>query len=53
MISGRMAFACRSSSPPKLRSAFDESLLSKSRQLQDYVIVHEPLHVSVPNHGSQ
>ncbi|HEX4773631.1 MAG TPA: M48 family metallopeptidase [Bryobacteraceae bacterium] len=33
------------------RLTFDESLLSKSRQLQDYVIVHELLHVSVPNHG--
>jgi predicted metal-dependent hydrolase len=30
---------------------FDESLLSKSGELQDYVIVHELLHVSVPNHG--
>ena len=33
------------------RLTFDESLLSKSRELQDYVIVHELLHVSVPNHG--
>jgi predicted metal-dependent hydrolase len=33
------------------RLTFDESLLSKSRKLQDYVIVHELLHVSVPNHG--
>jgi predicted metal-dependent hydrolase len=33
------------------RLTFDESLLSKSRDLQDYVIVHELLHVSVPNHG--
>lgn len=30
---------------------FDESLLSKSAELQDYVIVHELLHLSVPNHG--
>jgi predicted metal-dependent hydrolase len=30
---------------------FDESLLSNPRDLQDYVIVHELLHVSVPNHG--
>lgn len=33
------------------RLTFDESLLSKSRDVQDYVIVHELLHVSVPNHG--
>jgi predicted metal-dependent hydrolase len=33
------------------RLTFDESLLSKPRELQDYVIVHELLHVSVPNHG--
>jgi predicted metal-dependent hydrolase len=33
------------------RLTFDESLLSKSPELQDYVIVHELLHVSVPNHG--
>jgi len=33
------------------RLTFDESLLSKSQGLQDYVIVHELLHVSVPNHG--
>lgn len=33
------------------RLTFDESLLSKSQELQDYVIVHELLHVNVPNHG--
>lgn len=33
------------------RLTFDEALLSKSQDLQDYVIVHELLHVSVPNHG--
>lgn len=33
------------------RLTFDESLLSKSGKLQDYVIVHELLHLSVPNHG--
>ena len=33
------------------RLTFDESLLSRPRELQDYVIVHELLHVSVPNHG--
>jgi predicted metal-dependent hydrolase len=33
------------------RLTFDEALLSKSSQLQDYVIVHELLHLSVPNHG--
>jgi predicted metal-dependent hydrolase len=30
---------------------FDESLLSRSGELQNYVIVHELLHLSVPNHG--
>jgi len=33
------------------RLTFDESLLAKPPDLQDYVIVHELLHVSVPNHG--
>lgn len=33
------------------RLTFDESLLTKPADLQDYVIVHELLHVSVPNHG--
>lgn len=33
------------------RLTFDESLLSRPRDLQDYVIVHELIHVSVPNHG--
>lgn len=33
------------------RLTFDESLVSKPRDLQDYVIVHELLHVNVPNHG--
>ncbi|HEX5242115.1 MAG TPA: M48 family metallopeptidase [Tepidisphaeraceae bacterium] len=33
------------------RLTFDESLLGKPGDLQDYVIVHELLHVSVPNHG--
>ena len=33
------------------RLTFDEALLSKSFELQDYVILHELLHVSVPNHG--
>lgn len=33
------------------RLTFDESLLSNPRELQDYVIVHELLHLSVPNHG--
>jgi predicted metal-dependent hydrolase len=33
------------------RLTFDESLLEQSRDLQDYVIVHELLHVQVPNHG--
>jgi len=33
------------------RLTFDESLLTKPPDLQDYVIVHELLHVQVPNHG--
>ena len=33
------------------RLTFDEMLLSKPGELQDYVIVHELLHVNVPNHG--
>jgi predicted metal-dependent hydrolase len=30
---------------------FDESLLSTPHDFQDYVIVHELLHVGVANHG--
>ena len=30
---------------------FDEELLRLDRKLGDYVIVHELLHFSVPNHG--
>jgi len=30
---------------------FDAGLLSLDRELGDYVIVHELLHFSVPNHG--
>lgn len=30
---------------------FDETLLSQPEDLQDYVIVHELLHLRVPNHG--
>ena len=33
------------------RLSFDESLLRQPHEPQDYVIVHELLHVSVPNHG--
>jgi predicted metal-dependent hydrolase len=33
------------------RLTFDESLLGMPSDLQDYVIVHELLHVHVPNHG--
>ncbi len=33
------------------RLTFDESLLGLPGDLQDYVIVHELLHVNVPNHG--
>jgi predicted metal-dependent hydrolase len=31
--------------------SFSEDLLSESRAFQDYVIVHELLHLKVPNHG--
>lgn len=33
------------------RLTFDESLLAMPPDLQDYVIVHELLHIEVPNHG--
>jgi predicted metal-dependent hydrolase len=33
------------------RLTFDTSLLSVAPEIQDYVIVHELLHVDVPNHG--
>lgn len=33
------------------RLTFDQSLLSQPQDLQDYVIVHELLHLRVPNHG--
>jgi predicted metal-dependent hydrolase len=33
------------------RLTFDEAVLVMPRDLQDYVIVHELLHVQVPNHG--
>ena len=33
------------------RLTFDLSLLGLPQDVQDYVIVHELLHVSVPNHG--
>lgn len=33
------------------RLTFDELLLSQPADIQDYVIVHELLHLHVPNHG--
>ena len=33
------------------RLTFDESVLSLPSEIQDYVIVHELLHIQVPNHG--
>lgn len=30
---------------------FSEDLLSESKRFQEYVIVHELLHLKVPNHG--
>jgi predicted metal-dependent hydrolase len=32
------------------RLTFDESLLSRPSEVQDYVIVHELLHLRAPNH---
>ena len=31
--------------------SFNIDLLNESRQFQDYVIVHELLHLQIPNHG--
>ena len=33
------------------RLTFDNSLLRRADDLQDYVIVHELLHFRIPNHG--
>ncbi len=33
------------------RLTFNSELLSKHRKFSDYVIVHELLHIKVPNHG--
>lgn len=33
------------------RLTFNTELLSKQREFADYVIVHELLHMKVPNHG--
>lgn len=33
------------------RLTFNSELLSKHRKFSDYVIVHELLHMKVPNHG--
>lgn len=33
------------------RLTFDELLLAQPGELQDYAIVHELLHIHVPNHG--
>lgn len=33
------------------RVSFSKDLLRKRREFQDYVIVHELLHLQVPNHG--
>jgi len=35
----------------KGRVCFSADLLQKSRSFQEYVIVHELLHLQVPNHG--
>ena len=37
---------------PAAGLTFDELVLSKPDALQDYVIVHELLHLHVPNHGN-
>ena len=39
-----------SCSPGKWIS-FSENLLNESREFQQYVIVHELLHLRIPNHG--
>ncbi|PKN00330.1 MAG: hypothetical protein CVU78_01850 [Elusimicrobia bacterium HGW-Elusimicrobia-2] len=31
--------------------SFNFDLLSKSKKFQDYVIIHELLHLQIPNHG--
>ncbi|PIU18706.1 MAG: metal-dependent hydrolase [Elusimicrobia bacterium CG08_land_8_20_14_0_20_44_26] len=31
--------------------SFSSDLLDKSRKFQDYVIIHELLHLKIPNHG--
>lgn len=33
------------------RLSFSKALLTKNRKFVDYVIVHELLHLQVPNHG--
>lgn len=33
------------------RLTFNTELMSKHRKFSDYVIVHELLHIKVPNHG--
>lgn len=33
------------------RLTFDDALLSQPTDIQDYVIVHELLHLRIPNHG--
>ena len=33
------------------RVGFSKDLLRKRREFQDYVIVHELIHLQVPNHG--
>jgi predicted metal-dependent hydrolase len=35
----------------KGRISFNTELMNKSRRFQEYVIVHELLHLHVPNHG--
>lgn len=46
----RMRSKWASCSPGKWVT-FSESLLEESRAFQNYVIVHELLHLRVPNHG--
>lgn len=36
---------------PKRRLTFNRELLRQSRDFQEFVIVHELLHIKVPNHG--
>ena len=50
-ISFRRCAINTSFSVPRRTLSFNDELLGMERDLGDYVIVHELLHFSVPNHG--